>query len=268
MKFRITKIVFSFILIIGISFSSQSQEKLSKITKSGVIRIGTTGSQPPFSMESRDGTLMGFEIDLAEILAQSMNVKLELVRMSFKELIPALEEGKVDAVLSGMTITMDRNMKVPFVGPYTLSGKSILTKMESLAKIDEAADLNQSDLKISYLAGSTSEKFAKLYISEAKALPSKDYKEAVDKLLSDEANVLLADYPICVMTILRNPVYNLVTLEEPLTVEPIGMAIAPGDPLMINFFENYLTALAMSGILIELEQYWFESDAWVKDVKW
>ncbi len=72
-------------------------------------------------MEAKDGSLIGFEVDLAELLAESMNIKLDIVRMPFKDLMPSLEKGSIDAIISGMTITMSRNARVAFVGPYMLS---------------------------------------------------------------------------------------------------------------------------------------------------
>ena len=259
--------LFVAVAFILITFDSNAQTKLSKITKSGVIKIGMTGNQPPFSMEAKDGTLIGYEVDLAELLAESMNLKLELVRMPFSELLPALEKGKVDAVMSGMAITMERNMKAAFVGPYVLSGKSIITKMESLSKAEEAEDLNQSNLKITSLKGSTSEEFVKVFLPEASSLPSDDLNQALQKLLKDEANVMVADYATCVMNVMLNPTAGLVTLSEPLTVEPIGMALPATDPLLINFMENYLKALVMSGLLDELEAYWFENGSWLAKMK-
>ena len=267
MNKRIITYLLTSIFLLVFSVSNQAQHTIKKITKSGVIKIGMTGDQPPFSMEAKDGTLMGFEVDLAELLAESMNLKLEIVRLPFSELLPALQKGNVDAVMSGMAITMERNMQAAFVGPYVLSGKSILTKMENLAKADEKEDLNQSDLKITSLKGSTSEKFVKLFLPEATAVPSDNYEQALNKLLNDEVNVIVADYPFCVLKVLLNPTSGLITLSEPLTVEPIGMALPADDPLLVNFMENYLKALVMSGVLSELENYWFENGSWLAKMK-
>lgn len=267
MKNRTNSFLFSLIFLLIFSFPSLAQSTLNKITKSGVLKIGMTGSQPPFCMEATDGSLMGYEVDLAELLAESMNLELKIVRMSFSELLPSLEKGKIDMVMSGMAITMERNLKAAFVGPYVLSGKSILTKMESLAKADEAEDLNQSALKITSLKGSTSEKFVEVFLPDAKSLPAENYEQALSKLMNNEANVMVADYPICVLNVLRNPSSGLVTLSEPLTIEPIGMALPANDPLFINFMENYIKALAMSGLLDELETYWFENGSWLAKMK-
>ena len=73
---------------------------------------------PPLNMTTKDNRIIGLEIDLARALADAMEVGLRLQPIAFKDLLPALEAGKVDMVLSGMTITAKRNSKVAFVGPY------------------------------------------------------------------------------------------------------------------------------------------------------
>jgi len=247
--------------------SISAQQRLNEITQRGKLRVGMTGQQPPFSMESKTGKLIGYEVNLAELLAESMGLELELVRIPFNQLIPSIQEGKVDLVMSGMTINMERNMKVAFIGPYVISGKSVVTKSITLAQADEAADLNQSRLRIASLAGSTSEKFVKTLLPEATSMPVANYDLAVEALLKDEANVMLADLPICLITQMRYPDANLLTLDDPLTMEPIGMALPADDPLLLNFIENYFSALKMTGLLKELEDYWFETGSWLTDMK-
>ena len=56
---------------------------------------------------------------------------------------------------------------------------------------------------------------------------------------------------------------GLVTLSEPLTIEPIGLAVSPGDSLMLNFLQNYLVALEGVGVLEELEAKWFKDGGWL-----
>jgi ABC-type amino acid transport substrate-binding protein len=87
-------------------------------------------------------------VDLANLLANAMNVELKLVEMPFGELLEALEAGKVDVVMSGMTMTPERNLKAAFVGPYIISGKSILTKDSTVAMAQEADDINQAAAKV------------------------------------------------------------------------------------------------------------------------
>lgn len=247
--------------------SLSGQKRMNEMIQRGVLRVGMTGQQPPFNLEDKNGKIIGYEVNLAELLAESMGLGLELVQIPFNDLIPSLQQGKVDLVMSGMTINMERNMKVAFIGPYLISGKSILTKSITLAQADKASDLNQSKLKISSLKGSTSEKFVNTLIPEATSLPVENYDLAVQSLLSGDTNVMVADYPICVISKMRYPEANLLTLDEPLTMEPIGMALLADDPLLLNFMENYFNALKMTGLMKELETYWFEGGSWLPQMK-
>jgi len=225
-----------------------------------------TGTQPPFSMKSSKGQLIGFEVELAQLLARSMNVKLTIIEMPFHELLPAIESGKVDAVMSGMTITPERNLKAAFVGPYMISGKSILTKSESLAESDETQDIDKSELKLAALKGSTSENFVKYNIKSAQVTLVDKYEEGIKLLISDDVDALIADYPICVLAQLRYPEAGFTSLDAPLTLEPIGMALPTNDALLINLIQNYFNSIALAGILDELQKYWFENGSWIKEV--
>src|SRR5436305_2729890 len=90
------------------------QKVLGSIVKNGEIRIGTTGTQPPYSMKAKTGELIGYEIDLAKALSTNKGVKLKLVEMPFSQLMDALKSGKIDGIMSGMTITPERNMVALF----------------------------------------------------------------------------------------------------------------------------------------------------------
>jgi polar amino acid transport system substrate-binding protein len=236
---------------------------LSRIVQNGELRVGMSGSQPPFTVKSKDGSLIGYEVDLAKLLANAMNVELKLVEMPFGELLGALEAGKVDVVMSGMTMTPERNLKAAFVGPYIVSGKSILTKDQTLAQADEAGDIDQADLTIVALENSTSQKFVEALMPKAKLMTTKQYDDGVAMVLDDKATAMVADFPICALSVMRYGDQGLVTLAEPLTIEPIGIAISPGDSLLLNMIENYLGALEVVGVLSELESKWFESGDWL-----
>jgi len=103
---------------------------LDRIVQKGELTVGTSGNQLPFSVTTKEGDIMGLDADLATLMAAAMGVKVKFNTMPFSELLPALKAGKVDVVLSGMTITPERNLKVAFVGPYFISGKSIIIPFE------------------------------------------------------------------------------------------------------------------------------------------
>ncbi len=243
--------------------TAQDSPVLDRIVETSTLRVGMSGNQPPFNMKARDGALMGLEVDLANALAAAMKVELQIVEIPFADLIPALESGDVDLVMSGMTITANRSRSVSFVGPYAISGKSILTTSAALAAADEAEDLNESDIRLVTLANSTSETFVNTFLPEAQLTTVASYDAAIEMLRANEAGALVADMPICLLTVMRYPNEGFATLNQPLTLEPIGIAVPANDPQLQNLVRNYFVALEGTGILEALRQTWLENGAWV-----
>ena len=249
-------------LPLGVNAAKDQSPVLAQIAKWGKIRIGMSGGQPPYNVVSREGKLIGMDVDIAELLAKSLDVQLELVQMNFNELLPALEAGKVDLVISGMTATLQRNMRAAFVGPYHITGKSILTRSETIAALG-SNDLNRDDLRIAALKGSTSEDFVRRVAPNAKVVASDTYDDAIDQLLSNKAELFVADASIIMLSMMRWPDAGLTAAQRPLTIEPIGIAVPASDPLLLNLVENYMTALESSGALEKLEEKWFKSGGWL-----
>jgi len=239
---------------------------LGRIVKSGELRVGMSGDQPPLNFKSKSGEMIGLEVDLARALADVMGVKLVIVQKPFDELLGAVKSGDVDLVMSGMTITPARNLQVPFVGPYYLSGKSILATSATLGKIKTLGDLDKSKMTLVALDGSTSQAFVEKFLPKAKLVTAKTYDDAVKLLLANKAQAFVADQEICVLTGLRNPKAGLGALTKPLTIEPIGIAVAPGDPLLVNFLENSFAALQAGGSLDGLRERWAHSGDWVNQL--
>ncbi|MFC2088725.1 transporter substrate-binding domain-containing protein [Calditrichota bacterium] len=257
-----------FVLIVFISAVStflfaQEKSAINRILKAKEIRVGTTGKQPPFTAKAKDGKLMGYEIELTKILADAMKVKLTFVEKPFAELLPALEKGELDAIMSGMTITPERNLRVAFAGPYIVSGKSILAKAKRISDLDEMGEINRPVIKAVVLEGTTSQKYVENFAPNVKLTTVSDYESGVELVLTNKVDVMVADYPICVISILRHPDEGLATLEEPLTIEPIGMALPANDFLLHNMIRNYLNALNMVGVLADLEKKWFDDGSWL-----
>lgn len=255
--------IFFIMLLIPTVLFAQDGKVLSRILKSGELRVGTSTSQPPFTMKSKDGQLMGYEVELATLLTDAMNLKLNFVVKPFSELLPALEKGEIDVIMSGMTITPERNLKATFVGPYIVSGKSILAKSKRLSALDEMTEINRPTIKVAALEGSTSQRFVELLAPKVELITTKDYETAVNMVMNDEVDIMVADYPICVLSILRHPEAGLATLETPLTIEPIGIALPPDAFQLHNLIQNYLNGLQLSGALQILETKWFEDSSWL-----
>ncbi len=236
---------------------------IDRIRERGELRVGMTGDYPPLNVIGRSRRNIGLEPDLARALARTLDVELVVVNRPFAELIPALEAGEVDAVMSGMTMTPERNQRVAFAGPYLISGKAILTRSEPLAQAKNAADLDRPALRLSALEGTTSQTLIKTAMPKATLLTAKSYAEAILMVIDGEADALIADYPVCVYSVLRNPRAGLKTIAAPLTFEPIGVALPANDALFVNLVQNYLKSLEGTGMLTALRTKWFSDATWL-----
>jgi ABC-type amino acid transport substrate-binding protein len=117
-----------------------------------------------------------------------------------------------------------------------------------MAAANATGDVNRADVKLAALASSTSERFIKLNAPQATFVPVQDYDAGVQMVLKDEVDALVADMPICLISLMRFPNQGLATLERPLNVEPIGTALSPGDAQFKELLANYLTAFEGTGI--------------------
>jgi len=246
--------------------STRISPVLDRIVGKKELVVGTAGSMPPLNMTTKDGQIIGIEVDLAKMIAGAMDVKLTLKPMHFNDLLSALERGEVDMVLSSMTITPGRNLKFAFVGPYFHSGKSILTKKKNVDSLDEISKMNNPDKVFTALKGSTSQMFVERMLPKAKLVLADDYVQAVAMVRDDKAQAMVADYPICMVSVHRYPDDGLATLTKPISYEPIGVALQANDPLLVNWLQNFFNYLEKTGELDLLIQRWLKETSWVSQL--
>ena len=265
MKKTILILPLTFILAISFVTAAAAGTSLKRILQRGELIVGITGAQPPLNATTKEGKVIGLDADIATAIALNMGVQVKFSKMPFADLLPALEAGKVDMVLSSTTMTPKRNLKVAFVGPYYISGKGILTKAKTIGALQKAEGLNRPEFKIAALKGSTSQKFAETTAPKAALVLTNSYDEAVEKLFQDQIDALIADYPFCAFTAFRYEDKGLVAGQSKLTFEPLGIAV-PEDTLLINWLQNFMTALDGSGQLEKLNQRWFKDGSWIKEL--
>jgi polar amino acid transport system substrate-binding protein len=257
----------SALVIGGFAFAADtSSPTLARIVEKKEVRVGMSGNQPPFAMKSRGGELIGFEVDAANALANAMGVKLELVQKPFSELLPALERGEVDMVMSGMTMTPERSLKFNFAGPYYVSGKSVLTKSKELAKGTQASDFNKKGLVLVALEGSTSQAFVQNVLTDSTLVTAPDYDAAIKMVVSGKAQGLVADLPALVVALARNPNKGLTMAGALLTMEPIGVALPSDDTKLVDFVSSLISAAKSTGRLDARADYWFKGGKWLAEL--
>lgn len=244
-------------LVICNPLQAAADSTLDRIKERGVLVLGTSGNMPSMSEVDSAGKVSGFDIDLARTMASFMGVKLEVHVMPFTELLPALEAGKVDVLISNMTITPERNLRAAFVGPYMVSGKCIVTKDQALAAAEKSGDLNTPETQLAVLAGSTSKDFAQELFPKATLFEVDDYSKGAQLVSDDTVAGMLTDYPICLATLKSHPDAGFVSVFSLLTYEPIGIALPAGDAQFINWTENFLDRMDKTNGLKEFGHRWF-----------
>ena len=82
-------------------------------------------------------------------------------------------------------------------------------------------------------------------------------------VIADEVDALVADMPICLLSVMRFPNNRLATLDQPMTVEPIGIAMPTSDARLKSVVSSYIDAFEGSGLLEQLRKKWLEDGSWV-----
>lgn len=121
------------------SASTESTDSAANGTTNEVLRIGTEGAYAPFNYTNADGSLGGFDIEIANALCADMQVSCEIIAQDWDGIIPGLKAGKYDAIVAAMSITPERAEQVSFTDPY------FSNTLVFLAKKDSAFDPNNSD---------------------------------------------------------------------------------------------------------------------------
>ncbi len=246
--------------------SGSSSDRIQQILERGQLRVGMSGNQPPLNMMEKSGRLVGLDVDLATALAHSMGVEVDLIVKPFGDLLPSLQKGELDAVVSGVTITPERNAHVAFAGPYFITGKSLLTKSDTLAEIEDASRLNDSSRSFAALSGSTSERFVTDQLPDAKLVTTQDFDSAVELLKDDKVDAVVGDHQVVMLTMWRNRTLGLRATTTPFTVEPLGIALPADSPLFVNLVDNYLDTLEYTGLLMQMKARWLSEGDWVGEV--
>ena len=111
---------------------------------SKVLRIGTEGAYAPFNYTNADGSLGGFDVELAQALCADMQVTCEIIAQDWDGIIPGLKAGKYDAIVAAMSITPERAEQVSFTDPYFSNTLVFLAKQESDFDPDNSNDIDDN----------------------------------------------------------------------------------------------------------------------------
>jgi polar amino acid transport system substrate-binding protein len=243
-----------------------AESTIENALKRGVLRVGMS-TFVPWAMKDKTGKLIGFEIDVANRLAQDTGVKIEFVPTKWAGIIPALLTGKFDVIIGGMGILPQRNLKVNFTIPYDYSGMSIVANKKLAAGFKRLEEFNLPEVKIAARLGSTAEMAVRKYMPQAKLQLFDDESQVIQELRSGRVHAMVASAPLPTYLALENPEILFLPLQETFTKEPIGFAVRKGDVDTLNYFNNWIRVVEAEGWLKERKHYWFNTKEWEKQLK-
>ena len=229
------------------------------------LRVGVTATREPFNFVDKDGRVTGHDGELARIFANRLHRPLEFMNMKFSALIPALQSGKVDLIVTGMSATEERKKFINFSEPYFANSQVLLvrasageppalTGSSASGKLVSPADLK--DKKIGVLQGSVFDAWATKTYPQATVL---QYRTLADTVLAVKTGKVDASF--CPEEQLRdimreNPEIGL--MEDNLFSLNVGAAFNKESTTLRQQFDAFLADIKKSGVYADMAKRWIE----------
>lgn len=242
-------------------------DTLGDIQKRGTLRVGMEPGYMPFELTNKKGEIIGFDVDVAKRMAKAMKVKLELVSTAWDGIIPALLTNKFDILMSGMTLTQERNMTVNFATPYILIGQSVLLRKDLAGEVKSYKDLNNPKYTVASKLGTTGEQATKRMIPKAKYISYETEQEGVMELLNGKIDAFIYDLPFNAIAMAQKGKGKFIHLDTPFTKEPLAWAIRKDDVNFLNWLDNFMRQIKYDGVYDKIYDKWFHDDAWLKEIQ-
>ncbi|MEJ2067981.1 MAG: transporter substrate-binding domain-containing protein [Deltaproteobacteria bacterium] len=207
----------------------------------------------PFEMKDANGKIIGFDVDLAQMMADELNVTLEIVESNWDGIIPDLINKKFDIIISGMSITTERNKAINFSSPYYLSGKCLLVNIEYAGRVISYHDLNRPGVVVATTFHN--DMILDRYLPDATIVRHEKADEAALEVSEGKAQAFIVDKALVATYAGKYPdtTFSIMT---PFTYEPIAMGMRKGDPDLMNWIDNFIEIISGDGRLALLEQKW------------
>lgn len=182
---------------------------------------------PPFETIDAQGNPDGVSVKIAEALGEYLGREVEIVETSYTSLIPALESGKIDIIISSMTINAERAKYVDFSDPYTTSDLMMLVHKDS--KVKSYRDLDDSDVIIASKSGTIGALWAAENAPNAQVKNVQEEASAVLEVAQGKSDVFIYD-PLAIINHQKNYPDTTVAVLEPLpNTSGWGIALEKGN---------------------------------------
>ena len=232
-----------------------STGRIKAITSRGTLRVAYMPDRLPFAYRNSGGTAVGFDIDLAQRLAESLDVKLELVRIGWPEIVTGLEEGKIDLAVGGIAITPTRAQEIVFSSTYFDHSVGFVLPDHMRDNFSHLETIQAiPDLEILVPVDRHYLEFAKDNFPRAKLTPVESPRAFFKGEYGDA--VMLASAESGSAWTLLYPKYGI-AIPGGLSVKaPAAIALPKGNPEYVAYINTWLLLTEKNGFMNKLYDYW------------
>lgn len=234
---------------------------IEQIKQRGSLIVGLA-TFVPWAMLDKSGELIGFEIDVATKLAADLGVEVEFVPTAWDGIIPALIAGNFDVIISGMSVTPQRNLTVNFSDPYAFSGLRVVVARKHEGTITSLEDMDRADFTLALRRGATPVAFAQSALPNARLLQFDEDGASLQEVLNGNADATIASEPSPSRYAAEYPDQLYIPIDDLFNVTAEAFALRKGDPDALNFFNNWIAINWRNGFLEERHDYWFRTQEW------
>ena len=230
-------------LLAGIAAATTANAgKLDDIQKAGVIRVGISLSGEPIGFRDAENNPTGYDVVVAQRLADTLKVKLEITEVSGAVRITMLQSGQIDVAVANMTATVERAKAVDFSIPYLRTG------------IKSMADLKGKKVVVG--RGTTGEEMIKNKAPGAEMVYTDAFApQAILLLKQGRADAAIEDSTLIDYAAKQNP--GLISLPDIYTADPESIGVAKGDWEFLRFLDMFVSNYISSGAYQENYTHWF-----------
>lgn len=221
---------------------------------SGVLRVGISPNMPPL-IYRQDGQIVGLEAELAKGLAQHLGRRLELVELDWNDQIPYLEEGRIDIIMSGMSITDMRRIRIAFSTPYAKTGQMALIRREDIQRFKTGYYSLVEVPSIGAIRDTTGDLFIRSRFPDTRKLFFDKLDDGVRALMRHKIDVLIHDAP-AVMLAAAKFENHLAPVPTMFTSEYLAWGVRKDNPELLGKANAYIAALKKDGRLQEMVSRW------------
>ncbi|MGR5554920.1 ABC transporter substrate-binding protein [Vibrio fortis] len=228
------------------------------------VRFGIEGAYPPFSWTEADGSLKGFDVDMANALCTEMQVKCKIVAQDWDGIIPSLLARKYDAIIAAMSITEERKKKIDFTGKYALIPNKFIAK--------KGAGLNFDDLsgqKIAVQRATTHDKYlTDNYGDTVDIVRYGSFDEAYLDLANGRVAAVLGDASALEEGVLNKAGGEAYEFVGPSLTDPkwfgegFGIAVRKQDKDLTKKLDEAIISLREKGIYQDIAAKYFNYDVY------